>query len=658
MHVNPLLEDYMAQPAISIDPAIDAVLCMGPETRAVWHEPLGRQDLRAFQIETPPMGWAKKTQVTDPQWAFVARNIRSTLEQLQREPFQRLHVFANSPYSLGVLLSAELDDRFGRSHQVIIYQRDARTRAWTPWGILGQPMPAAGSAPLLSAPPPRDPGAAHVVVALNVLFDVQRAEMEQALREQGIAKYEWLDVAGPRYVEGRAEAERLAADVDELLRSELPRRYPGADLHLCYPGPLAALILGTAKLHVASRRTTVYERQEAGEGAFRYAAVLQMPQRRLFAGDQIIILAVVDEWFTRKGGISTFNRELCKAIARCGYRILCYIKEGFSAEEAADAEAQGVKLIYNPPEEAPDLLIGHDHITGEAALRLKQERYQRSVFAYLVHTAPDEIEWYKEGEDADRKAAEKKATQVRIAEQADRVFGIGPLLTNHIHDALRAACKRFDHVEELRPWLIDAQRSVGLPREPRLLLVGRPEHVQLKGIDLAVRALAALETPRPPLILRGAAPGTTARLKETLTDVLDKRGLRGKLRIQTFDANEGRNAEAFRGATLVLMPSRSEGFGLVGLEAISFGVPVLVSSESGLARVLREVDTEASRGAVITHQDDEEEDIRRWAQAIRDKLLRTKAAHDEAGQLYEDLRDKLDAARIVPAFIRRCMKAA
>ena len=66
----------------------------------------------------------------------------------------------------------------------------------------------------------------------------------------------------------------------------------------------------------------------------------------------------------------------------------------------------------------------------------------------------------------------------------------------------------------------------------------------------------------------------------------------------------------FREADLIVMPSRTdaEGFGLVALEAISAGVPVLVSSECGIARALEEVDGGMS---VVVSSDLPEEWVRR-----------------------------------------------
>lgn len=43
-------------------------------------------------------------------------------------------------------------------------------------------------------------------------------------------------------------------------------------------------------------------------------------------------------------------------------------------------------------------------------------------------------------------------------------------------------------------------------------------------------------------------------------------------------------------SNLVALPSRIVGYGLVALEAISAGVPVLVSSESGMAETLQEIE--------------------------------------------------------------------
>jgi len=61
---------------------------------------------------------------------------------------------------------------------------------------------------------------------------------------------------------------------------------------------------------------------------------------------------------------------------------------------------------------------------------------------------------------------------------------------------------------------------------------------------------------------------------------------------------------------LVLMPSRTEGFGLTGLEALSAGLPVLVSKNSGFGEALSKVPFGSA--CVI-----DSEDPLVWAQAIK-----------------------------------------
>ena len=58
------------------------------------------------------------------------------------------------------------------------------------------------------------------------------------------------------------------------------------------------------------------------------------------------------------------------------------------------------------------------------------------------------------------------------------------------------------------------------------------------------------------------------------------------------------------------MPSRSEGFGLAALEALSAGLPVLVSRNSGVGKALKKVPSGSN--CVVSN-----EDPVKWAEAIK-----------------------------------------
>ena len=68
-------------------------------------------------------------------------------------------------------------------------------------------------------------------------------------------------------------------------------------------------------------------------------------------------------------------------------------------------------------------------------------------------------------------------------------------------------------------------------------------------------------------------------------------------------------------ADLAIMPSKSEGFGLVALEALSAGLPILVGNRSGFAKTLENV----PHGHTCIVKSD---DPAQWAEAIETVRIR------------------------------------
>ncbi|MBC9927029.1 MULTISPECIES: glycosyltransferase [unclassified Leucobacter] len=155
------------------------------------------------------------------------------------------------------------------------------------------------------------------------------------------------------------------------------------------------------------------------------------------------------------------------------------------------------------------------------------------------------------------------------------------------------------------------RRRAGEPAE--VLVAGRLH--PLKGFDLAIDAVAAISSrERPVLRIVGAPPpdddGYTARLHAAAEC------LNGAVR---FDGALHRDelADRLRHADLVLVPSHSETFGLIALEAAASGVPVIAAADAG---GLREAVLDGETGLLI-----EGRDPATWAAAIREVLS------DEAG---------------------------
>ncbi|MEP7045756.1 MAG: glycosyltransferase [Ilumatobacteraceae bacterium] len=134
-----------------------------------------------------------------------------------------------------------------------------------------------------------------------------------------------------------------------------------------------------------------------------------------------------------------------------------------------------------------------------------------------------------------------------------------------------------------------ARNAIDLPLEsPILLFVGRIQ--PLKGPDVAVRALAALNRPDALLLIVGGASGLEGigemrRIRTLITEL----GIEGQVRFIEPQPHHILSTY-YRAADVVLVPSRSESFGLVALEASACGIPVVASGVGGLLTLVEHGD--------------------------------------------------------------------
>jgi len=116
--------------------------------------------------------------------------------------------------------------------------------------------------------------------------------------------------------------------------------------------------------------------------------------------------------------------------------------------------------------------------------------------------------------------------------------------------------------------------------QPVVLFVGRIQ--PLKGLDVAVRSLARLERHDAVLLAVGGTSGPSgqAHLAEVRKEAADLGVLD---RVRFVEAQPHHLLSTFyRAADVVLVPSRSESFGLVALEAAACGTPVVATAVGGL----------------------------------------------------------------------------
>lgn len=152
-----------------------------------------------------------------------------------------------------------------------------------------------------------------------------------------------------------------------------------------------------------------------------------------------------------------------------------------------------------------------------------------------------------------------------------------------------------------------AERAAWLAHggRPEVLVAGRLD--PLKRFDLAIAAVAAIaKERRPNLRIVGAAPPDGAAYARSLHDAVADAGM---ITSTSFDGALLRSAlaERLRLAALVLVPSHSETYGLVALEAAASGVPVIAAATGGL----REAVLDGETGVLL-----ESDEPAVWAAAI------------------------------------------
>lgn len=145
-----------------------------------------------------------------------------------------------------------------------------------------------------------------------------------------------------------------------------------------------------------------------------------------------------------------------------------------------------------------------------------------------------------------------------------------------------------------------ARHALGMTDGPVLLFVGRIQ--PLKGVDVAVRSLAALGRRDANLYVVGGASGAQGDSEVTrVRSLVEELGLGEQVH---FVAPQPHHilSTYYRAADAVWVPSRSESFGLVALEAAACGIPVVANAVGGLLSLVDHGET----GYLVTDRDPEQ----------------------------------------------------
>ncbi|HHC07695.1 MAG TPA: glycosyltransferase family 1 protein [Actinobacteria bacterium] len=323
------------------------------------------------------------------------------------------------------------------------------------------------------------------------------------------------------------------------------------------------------------------------------------------------------------GGMNVYLDELASAMRRRGIEAVVYTRRS-DPSAPREVEAPGgyrvVHLDAGPPRtlpvrelvphvpafaeelvdalrggSRPDLLHSHYWLSGWAAAAAK--RALGLPLANSFHTLGKVKE-------ANRHPAEPPESLLRIMTEAEVIeasdcivtatpYEFDDLLTHYgaSPERLCISPPGVDHRVFTPGDPCGARRRLGFDTAPLLLFVGRLQRHKGPDVAAAAHARVAETIPDARLVFVGGPSGADG--DETVVALEKQIAASGTKHLVTFHppVPHVQLPDWYRAADVLLMPSRSESFGLVAAEAQACGLPVVASRVGGIPHVVRDAES-------------------------------------------------------------------
>lgn len=348
------------------------------------------------------------------------------------------------------------------------------------------------------------------------------------------------------------------------------------------------------------------------------------------------------------GGMNVVVLEEARALARLGHSVDLFTRRTGTAEPAVEDVSAGIRLIRldaGPPRPlaksdmeqavAPfevalrahlaahddhyDVVHAHHWFSGVAALPVAREHGIPIVQSFHSVAAPSDASSLRAGEPAE--SGGRIAGERLTAQEADLVVAVSEAEARTVRERYEVPASR---VAVVRPGVdttvFHPAERPDLDGPPTLLFAARLQ--PLKAPDLAIEVLARLDATRGArLVLAGAASEDFAAYTDELHDLARALGVQDRVDVHG-PASREELSELMRRATVLLLPSWSETFGLVALEAQASGTPVIAwRSAGGVAEAVGD-------GGIVL--DSRDADV--WAHAT-ETILSDAAEHGRRSRL-------------------------
>lgn len=321
---------------------------------------------------------------------------------------------------------------------------------------------------------------------------------------------------------------------------------------------------------------------------------------------------IIDDWGYSKGGINVFNKLLCEAMSRLAHSKVVCVVQNVSADKERQTTENGIEILYISKEnnnekiiakkiknitckDSKIIFVGHDVQTGEMAIKCKK-RFLNSKCIIIHHMAYAE---YYPILNMDYEVSEAKENlQREVLQQADMVFANGATLEKSAQDIVGDEVPVF----RIYPGVSEVKPRKNINNTFKVVTFGRIEQGKglkknntiIKETYLALAAWADFtkkycreeETIMKIYGKNGDDNSVDKEMEELLKQYSDKVYA---VSIVPYMENRKQLLTKLSEFSLCLVLSLREGFGLTALEAVSAGVPLIVSKRSGFYKSLEEL---------------------------------------------------------------------
>jgi D-inositol-3-phosphate glycosyltransferase len=314
------------------------------------------------------------------------------------------------------------------------------------------------------------------------------------------------------------------------------------------------------------------------------------------------------------GGMNVYVRELARELAKRGHAVDIYTKAHQPEHGPAINLGQNVRLVHldtGVDEDMPKIAI-YDYIHRLASVAENFRKYNQLQYD-LIHShywlsgligkelqklwhVPQAVMFHTLGAIKNSLGIGESEPELRIESEREVISNCDRIIASTAgekQDLVKLYRAPYDKISVIPCGVnldlfqpIDretARRELGLDHQKVILFVGRMD--PLKGLERLLRAMPHMDGDRPLLMVVGGDAQSQVQSLQDLTKELD---IERRVRF-VGPVVQSRLPLYYSASDICAIPSHYESFGMVALESLACGTPIVATDVGGLKNIIRNI---------------------------------------------------------------------